>query len=313
MAVFDLFSKRQRIVRGEVPDVYVYDDLPNELRVQTVHILRDMLGTYEIDRVYGIVGQDQYQVYKSIASALAREYGKFHLVGSGPRDGDYASELFNFFLQTTEIEKALDVVELATRVGDSATRRYEYHRRPDFDTWVDGCIAELNSRFRERGIGYQYEGGRIVRLDSELLHSEAVRPALSLLAMEGFEGPQEEFLRAFEHYRHGRNAEALNDSLKAFESTMKAICDAKGWAYDKSATAKSLVDVCLRNGLVAEFWQSHLSGLRSTLEGSIATARNKLSGHGQGASRREVPDSIVAYVLHLTASTIVFLMRSSHP
>ena len=45
MAVFDLFSKRQRKARGEVPDVYVYDKLPQELRVQVVHIIQDAFGT----------------------------------------------------------------------------------------------------------------------------------------------------------------------------------------------------------------------------------------------------------------------------
>ena len=32
MAIFDLFSKRQKALRGDVPDVYTYDDLPNSLR-----------------------------------------------------------------------------------------------------------------------------------------------------------------------------------------------------------------------------------------------------------------------------------------
>ena len=41
MAIFDLFSKRQRRARGEVPDVYVYDKLPQELRVQIVHIIKE--------------------------------------------------------------------------------------------------------------------------------------------------------------------------------------------------------------------------------------------------------------------------------
>ena len=34
MAIFDLFSKRQRALRCDVPDVYTYSDLPNALRVQ---------------------------------------------------------------------------------------------------------------------------------------------------------------------------------------------------------------------------------------------------------------------------------------
>ena len=44
MAIFDLFSKRQKKLRGEAPDVYSYDEIPNALRVQIVHIWQDVLG-----------------------------------------------------------------------------------------------------------------------------------------------------------------------------------------------------------------------------------------------------------------------------
>ena len=37
----DIFSKRQKKLRGEVPDVYVYNDLPNPLRQQICFILSD--------------------------------------------------------------------------------------------------------------------------------------------------------------------------------------------------------------------------------------------------------------------------------
>jgi hypothetical protein len=40
MALFDLFSKRQKRLRGDVPDVYVYDEIPQVLRVQLVQILQ---------------------------------------------------------------------------------------------------------------------------------------------------------------------------------------------------------------------------------------------------------------------------------
>jgi hypothetical protein len=92
---------------------------------------------------------------------------------------------------------------------------------------------------------------------------------------------------------------------------MKAICDEKKWVYDKSATAKKLVDLCFKQGLIDPFWQTHLQHLQGTLENGIATARNKLGGHGQGAVPRSVPAEIVAYVLHMTAATIVFLITSA--
>ena len=49
MAISNLFSKRQRRQRGEMPDVYQYEDIPHPLRVQLVHILRDALGRPNLD------------------------------------------------------------------------------------------------------------------------------------------------------------------------------------------------------------------------------------------------------------------------
>ena len=44
MAIFDLYSKRRKAERGEVPDVYIYDKIPSGLRVQIVHIWGDAIG-----------------------------------------------------------------------------------------------------------------------------------------------------------------------------------------------------------------------------------------------------------------------------
>src|ERR1019366_1526163 len=85
----------------------------------------------------------------------------------------------------------------------------------------DSAVTELNARFREHGIGYQYESGEIIRVDSQLIHSEVVKPALTLLTAPEYEGANAEFLKAFEHYRKGDTKECLNECLKAFESTMK--------------------------------------------------------------------------------------------
>jgi hypothetical protein len=44
MGITDLFSKRQRRLNGEIPDVYIYDIFPKPLKVQIIHIIRDALG-----------------------------------------------------------------------------------------------------------------------------------------------------------------------------------------------------------------------------------------------------------------------------
>jgi hypothetical protein len=159
-------------------------------------------------------------------------------------------------------------------------------------------------------VGYQFESGIVVRVDSQFLHSAAVKPALQLLAGKHYQGANEEFLKAFEHYRKGNTKECLNECLKAFESTMKAICKKRRWAFGANDTANKLIEVCLREGLIPALIQSHVTGFRSTLESGIPAVRNKMSAHGQGAAVVDVPPYYASYMLHLTATTIQLLTEA---
>jgi hypothetical protein len=303
LAIFDIFSKRQKELRGEVPDVFTYDDIPQTLRVQIVHIWLETLGK----RSFGQVKQ----AYEFIVETLCREYGIFRLPGAKDYgDRDYINELSNFILQESDIEKVVDGIELSFKIIDRFTRSREYRNKNNASELADSAIKELNSRLKEHGIGYQYVEGEIIKVDSQFIHSEIVKPALILLHTKEYAGAQQEYLSAYDHYRHGKTKEALNDCLKAFESTMKIICEKRGWSHDANATSKALIKTCMDKELIPSFWQNHYSSLRSLLESSIPTGRNKLSGHGQGTTPVSVPDYLVAYMLHMTASVIVFMIEA---
>ena len=222
MAIFDLYSKRQKRLRGDVPDVFTYDSLPDSLRVQIVHIWRDVLGD-ENDYYNRTQVKDAYEF---IVDTLCREYGMFTLPTAKNRGNRmFMNELANFLLQEDDVDRQMDVVELSFRCIHRITREFDYLYRQDASDKADKSINEFNSRLKEHGVGYQFEDDEIVRVDSELIHVEAVKPTLRLLNTKSYQGAQQEFLSAYEHYRHGKNKEALNDCLKSFESTMKSICD----------------------------------------------------------------------------------------
>lgn len=308
MPIYDLYSKRQKKLRGEVPDVYVYDDLPQPLRVQIVQIWWSTLGSQADFTNRHTVRE----LYTEIVKTLCHEYGLFELPGPNKYYGqrNYFGELADFFLHESNVENALDAVELSFQSLDRSTRNFRYLARDDASKRADTAIEELNYRFREHGVGYQFTSGQIVRMDSEFIHAEIVKPALKLLAQRHYAGAQEEFLKAHEHYRKGNEKEALSECLKAFESVMKAICEKRGWPYKDDATAKPLIKVCFDNGLIPPYWESHYSSLRSLLESSVPTGRNKSAGHGQGTKPVSVPNHLVAYMLHMTASAIVFLAEA---
>ena len=301
MKFHDIFSKRQKRARGDVPDVYQDKHIPQELRGQAVHIIEDLCAgvSEQYAREYGRSPGD---LYEGIHKILCREYGRFSL---GSQYEDDREALLNFFLTTRKTEEAIDVIEVSMNFMEGFIRHHSLYAQQ----WMDSAIAELNYRFREHGVGYQYESGKIIRVDSELIHAEVVKPALSLLADPMYAGANEEFLKAHAHYRARRNKECLNECLKAFESCLKAICDKRGWAYKENDGAGRLVDIVLTENLIPSFMESPFKGLKSAL-GGVANLRNKRSGHGQGSKVVDVPDYLAAYALHQTASNILLLARA---
>jgi hypothetical protein len=301
MGLFETFSKRKRKAAGEIPDVYQYDSLPPQFRVQVIHIWGSAIG-----HVGGRLGKDDY--WQNIHDTIARELGVFNLG---------TQNLFHFvqcqeFVQKADTDQALDLIELTARVIDGVIRQqWDFDRSSrNLTQTPDDAIEELNARFREHGVGYQYEDGILIRADSLYLHTEVVKPALHLLSGSEFAGARQEFITAHEHFRHGRNKEAIVEALKSFESTMKCICEARKWACPNDATAKRLIEVVFQHGLVPPPLQSEFTALAAVMECGLPTIRNKTSGHGQGAKPTEMPQYVAAFALHLAAANIVFLVEA---
>ncbi|SDT05057.1 STM4504/CBY_0614 family protein [Winogradskyella sediminis] len=304
MAIFDLFSKRQKRLRGEIPEVFTYDEIPNDLRVKIVHIIRDVVGQDDFDN------QKIDSVYEFIQKTLCREYGLFKL-GEGYNESN-EQQVLNFLLQSNDNDRVLDVIELTFRFVDRVIREdreYSYYAKPKIKP--DDSISELNDRFKEQGIGYSFEAGEMIRVDSTYVHSEITKPTISLLWNRKFQGANEEYLKAHEHYRHGRNKECLTECLKTFESVMKIICKEKEWEFNKTDTSRKLIQICFRNELVPTFTQNQFTSLQNLLESGIPTIRNKLGGHGQGQTPQKVDDEMTRYALNLTGTNIIFLIKQS--
>ena len=307
---YEPFSKRQRQLQSEIPDVYQYETIPQKLRVQVVHIWDDI---FDVRIGYGGVKQlniEAYTTYCFIENQLCRAYGMFEL----GIEEDMYERVVNFLVKTEETEKVIDVIELSfwcidpkihTNKNDNDNCYFSSTVSPD------EAIDELNYRFREQRVGYQYESGQIIKVDSQFVHSEVVKPALSFLSDPIYKGANEEFLKAHEHYRKRDYKDCVNNCLKAFESCLKAICQKRGWHYDsKKAAAKDLIRIVFDNGLIPSFMLSHFSALKSTLESGLPTVRNREAGHGQGPETIVVPEYIAGYALHLTASNILLLAKA---
>jgi len=307
VAIFDLYSKKQKALRGDAPDVYQYKSIPHPLRVQIVQIVRRTVGnhTQYLNRLYKVQG-----AYAAILSVLHQEYGVFNLSGSSTPNQYPHVELESFLLTSEDTEKVIDVILLAFRVVNNHTREYSYLHRHNASEIADEAISDLNGRFKEHAFGFEFIDGEIFRIDSQLVHAEVVKPLLSLLRGDNYQGAEAEYLSAHKHYRDGEFKETLADCLKAFESVMKVICAKRSWTHDPNATSKALIECCMTNGLIPTVLQSEFTGLRTILESGVPTVRNKFGGHGQGEKIVEVPPHIASFALHMTATTLVLLVEA---
>ena len=321
MAIIDLYSKRKKATdRNNQPEVYQYTDFPIQFRRQVIYVWSRAIGVYQkIDPyvdppILNILWQRIYELLdENLDMNLWDETINLKLELNGLDSNPFEKCKYFLLNEFTNVDDLISVIEFTFRlmeqnipliVKDSARFKFKVSQT------ADSAINELNCRFLEHGIGYQYNNGKIIRIDSGFIHAEAVIPALTLIAEEGFIGAEQEFRSAHEHYRNQEYKVAIVEALNAFESTMKTICDKFSWAYDKTATASKLIDVVLREELIPKYLQDHLTGLTNVLKAGVPTVRNKTSGHGQGSQTKEVPEYLAAYVLHLTASNIVLLVEA---
>lgn len=294
LGVFNIFSKRQKKLDNDTVDVYEYESIPSKLKVQAIHIFREVIDTEHYSKG---------NIYLEIHKILCKEYGVFTLKEYAQNNEE---AIFDFLLNTEDYQKALDIIELFYRYFYLVLKeKYKHH--DTYSKMIDDAIIELNERFKENAIGYSFESGEAIKIDSKFIHSEVVKPTLKILNNSLYKGANEEFLKAHEHYRHKRYKECLNECLKSFESTMKTICDKHNWAYNQNDTSKKLIKICFDNNLIPTYLQTQFSSLQQLFESGVPTIRNKNSGHGQGVQPIQVTAEITSYMLHLTATNLLFL------
>lgn len=309
MGVFDLFSKRRADAeKSGASDVYQYETIPPNLRVQVKQIAIEAIGLVGSHGDGVMRGNEENDVWAGIERIYLREKGC-----EGIAQGDFAGSRIIAFMRDCSTADWLDFLELIAlgieiMAGDRfSTERHNWRVSAPGQEAVD----EINYRLREAGVGYQLEGSRLIRVDSQYMHAEVVKPALTLLSGADFEGPREEFLQAHQHYRAGEHRQAVAMAANAVESTFKAIFDQKGWAYNKGARISDLIKVARANALWPDYLDASFDQLVATLQSGLPKIRDNDASHGQGAKPRSVPGYVAAYALHLAASKIVFIVEAA--
>jgi AbiJ N-terminal domain 4 len=294
MERFKLFSERNTL--NETNDVYEYEIAPQRLRIQLSHIFDEYITSLDFSMRF----------WSLVVHSIKKEFGILELPGRG-----YKDIVMRFFLGGND-QKAIDTIDLIFYLINQSIDSLTKTRNDENRTIVyqlKKAIEEANYRFKQNNFGYEIIDGQLIRIDNQMVHQEVIKPAIQLLFDEGFDTASNEFLQAHEHYRKGEYSDAIVDAGRAFESTMKIICDKKSYSYSQRDTASSLIHKLVTNNLIPSNLQNHFNHLWNTLSCGLPTIRNANGGHGQGVQETQVPESLVNFSINLAASNIVFLVK----
>ena len=253
-----IFSKRQKRMLGDIPDI------PDELRFQVLYIWEKVWEeAYYNDFGELQLSQLAYDVYKKIESTLREEYGVGSLVEGNDSDGeidDLYQIIYDFLFETKNTGKLIDLIEVSFRYIDQDIRDKFYVPNDDEidkafgistsrrDISYEGippdeAIDLLNQRFREHGVGYQYESGQIVKVDSPDIDSEVDMSKSDFLSQHEFRPAISPKVESF--FSQGTYDTAV---FEAFKQVEIAVRKAGGYAENDIGTKLMRKAFNVKNG-----------------------------------------------------------------
>jgi hypothetical protein len=303
---FDVFSRRQK---AQGPG-YKPPTISREVHGRILLLYSEVISGRLSSRGWGYAEDHSATFFIEMHQALRLLYGRAQLVEQ--RQRSEAEDVMAFTNQCTT-EQLFDFIEASFKLDVSSRVFVEENQ----------FVAALNDIFRRGGAPFQVLTGitreepgphyvsivrvafpRIVRVDEEVAHTEAVLPALSVLADPDYAGADDEFRRALQDYRSGDYTDCLGKCGSAFESVLKVLCRRNGITVQpgKDTAGHLIPPVLAKSTLDAGTFQEPLT--------LVARMRNRLSSsHGGGSAVRSVDRHVAQYALTATAAAIVLLVQ----
>lgn len=267
-------------------DIFEYENPSDKFKQQIFYLMKDSLVINEF-----------VNLYKSITlhSGIKRNIKETYLENPSIYQDYFISGFEKLIEKQYDIEFYLDLVELFLNI-------YSGNK--------NNIVQSINQIFYIDSLGYQVDEikNQIIRIDSLHTYQEIIQPTLLLLNDDKFKNADNEYRKAFEELKNGNYESVLVEANKAFESTMKIICDLKGYELPNKHTATALIAHLRKNNFITNFQDEKFNGLSKTLE-SISIIRNNQAGHGQGSAVRNLSVIYAEYALRVTASNILLLIE----
>jgi hypothetical protein len=307
--ILDTFSRRPEAAAKPRHDV------PEATRNRILIWCRDLYGNSRSD--LGLIARGNYanQFWEEIYQGLLIRTGKLRLSETNrpahPSDAiQYVlscsgEEFLNFLEDIFSVECFVHVGSDSSRLVDEVNGILRVDNLPYCLTkFVTETVRETSGRHAGYDVTYTRAFPKVIMIESDVLHANAVAPALVVLQKPFFLAANREYLAALEDYRKGEIGDCLTKCGSAFESVLKVICSKKGWKYKQDDTASALIRIVVAN--------TTLDGYFETLLIIVATLRNKLStAHGAGTIVKDPAPHFAQYALNATASAILLLAQET--
>lgn len=306
--IFETFAqrKRQQSRSGE-PEIYSYDQAPEHLRHQICMALSEGIGDFrELDSYGHRSLPNANGLWVSIDRVCRKEIFSY-LSYLEPRD--LRERFLGFVKSVQHMDDFLRAVEIGCHILLYILSDDRIEDRGALQTAADS-LEEINRRFEQHAVGYQFENRHIIRVDSRVTHAEIIKPVLSLLTSPAFAKANDEFMTAHRHYRANEFKDCVTAAHRAFESMLKAICDIENWEYGKGDRASELVSKVNTKGLFTHDFDKNFTAYVAMLKAGLPSVRNDAGGHGEGLAAAAVTAQIARFALNLTASNMLFLGES---
>jgi hypothetical protein len=310
MAIFETFARRKRLQeRGGEPDVYTYDNAPEHLRHQICLALSEGIGHY-----HRFTGNEfdsppnANTIWEEIDRVCRKELYSYLRY---TREPNLQHRFLEYVTKIDDVDDFLSAVEIGC-LGLVITRDDYEHQVRERGAIYKAAISidEINGRFEQHAVGYRFENGHIIRVDSQLNHAELIKPALKLLTAPIFAKANDDFMTAHRHYRTGEFKDCVTAAHRAFESMLKAICEVEKWEYAKGDGSSELVSKVNAKGLFTHDFDRSFTAYIAMLKAGLPAVRNDAGGHGEGLAAAAVTAQIARFALNMTASYVLFIGES---
>jgi hypothetical protein len=298
------FDQRERFT--ENPEIFTYDDLPQEFRYKVAYVFEDL---YEFLRTRMSLLTSDREKEQWPERLWKREIVRAMGIPRSPAS-------ITDFLVTSGVSEFFRGVELFMQAaffcaGMAPTETYKgecYSRLTDDQRRINKVLLYY-------ALGYEVvvpQDDRedvplfqVIRKDTQYTHSEMVKPALALLSGAEFEHAEKQFRDAHHEFQQGNFADAMTDASASVESVLKVALSVD------EGTAKVLLKKAAEEGYFPGYLADSV-GQWVNLFLELATVRNKLGdAHGKGKNQPDEGEMerLARLALNLAASHILFIIN----